>query len=200
MYYSNGNYEAFARPRKPAGVDQKSAYIVGGGLAGLAAAAFLVRDGHMAGERIHVFEELAIPGGALDGALNPDTGFIIRGGREMENHFECLWDLYHSIPSLEVEDASVLDEFYWLDKDDPNSSNCRLIYKNGQEVPDDGEFTLGKATAEIIKLVMTPEDALIGQSIEDFSQMSFLHLISGITGAQCLRLNGGIQPKKCVAM
>ncbi|CAH0417791.1 oleate hydratase [Periweissella ghanensis] len=173
MYYSNGNYEAFARPRKPAGVDQKSAYIVGGGLAGLAAAAFLVRDGHMAGERIHVFEELAIPGGALDGALNPDTGFIIRGGREMENHFECLWDLYHSIPSLEVEDASVLDEFYWLDKDDPNSSNCRLIYKNGQEVPDDGEFTLGKATAEIIKLVMTPEDALIGQSIEDFFSDEF---------------------------
>ena len=25
-----------------------------------------------------------------------------------------------SIPSLEVENASVLDEFYWLDKDDPS--------------------------------------------------------------------------------
>ena len=32
MYYSNGNYEAFARPRKPAGVDKKHAYIVGAGL------------------------------------------------------------------------------------------------------------------------------------------------------------------------
>jgi oleate hydratase len=36
MRYTNGNYEAFARPRKPKGVDDKSAYIVGGGLAGLA--------------------------------------------------------------------------------------------------------------------------------------------------------------------
>ncbi|WP_422120570.1 oleate hydratase [Lactococcus petauri] len=27
---------------------------------------------------------------------------MIRGGREMENHFECLWDLFHSIPSLVV--------------------------------------------------------------------------------------------------
>ena len=39
MYYSNGNYEAFARPEKPANVDQKSAYLVGSGLASLAAAA-----------------------------------------------------------------------------------------------------------------------------------------------------------------
>lgn len=28
MYYSNGNYEAFARPKKPAGVDKKNAYIL----------------------------------------------------------------------------------------------------------------------------------------------------------------------------
>ena len=34
MYYSNGNYEAFARPEKPEGVDRKSAYLVGGGLWG----------------------------------------------------------------------------------------------------------------------------------------------------------------------
>ena len=45
MYYSSGNYEAFARPRKPAGVDRKRAWFVGSGLASLAGAAFLVRDG-----------------------------------------------------------------------------------------------------------------------------------------------------------
>ena len=38
MYYSNGNYEAFARPLKPEGVDHKSAYIIGTGLAALTAA------------------------------------------------------------------------------------------------------------------------------------------------------------------
>ena len=44
MYYSSGNYEAFARPKKPEGVDGKSAYIVGSGLAALTAACYLVRD------------------------------------------------------------------------------------------------------------------------------------------------------------
>ena len=54
MYYSSGNYEAFARPKKPEGVDQKSAYIVGSGLAALTAACYLVRDGQMKGEHVHI--------------------------------------------------------------------------------------------------------------------------------------------------
>lgn len=123
MYRSNGNYEAFARPKKPENVDNKSAYLVGSGLASLAAAAFMVRDGQMKGENIHILEELPLAGGSLDGIYNPDRGFIIRGGREMENHFECLWDLFRSVPSLEVEDASVLDEFYWLNKEDLTIQN-----------------------------------------------------------------------------
>lgn len=55
MYYGSGTYEAFARPEKPEGVDKKSAYIIGTGLAGLSAAFYLVRDGQMKGEHIHLF-------------------------------------------------------------------------------------------------------------------------------------------------
>lgn len=85
MHYSAGNYEAFARPRKPAGVDDKTAWFVGAGLASMSGAAFLIRDGQMAGDRITIFEELDLPGGALDGIKEPKKGFVIRGGREMEN-------------------------------------------------------------------------------------------------------------------
>ena len=175
MRHTNGNYEAFARPRKPEGIDEKSAYIVGSGLAGLAAAAFLIRDGHMQGERIRILEELPVPGGSLDGKEVSPESFVTRGGREMENHFECLWDLFRSIPSLEVEDASVLDEFYWLDHDDPNSSNCRIICKRGERAADDGSFTLSKkAQKERVELFMTSEDALEGKRIEDvFSEEFF---------------------------
>ena len=88
MYYSNGNYEAFARPMPPKDADKKSAYLVGIGLASLAAAVFLIRDGGVDGKKIHIFEELAVPGGSMDGIWNPQRGFIIRGGREMEAHFE----------------------------------------------------------------------------------------------------------------
>lgn len=174
MYYSNGNYEAFARPRKPEGVDGKQAWIVGSGLAGLAAATFLIRDAQMPGGNIHIFEELPLAGGSLDGAERPDIGFITRGGREMENHFECLWDMYRSIPSLEIPGASYLDEYYWLDKDDPNSSNCRLIHDRGNRVPSDGDFTLSeKAQLEIVKLVTASEHTLEGKTIEDYFSEEF---------------------------
>ena len=124
IYYSNGNYEAFARPEKPEGVDDKSAYIVGSGLGALAAACFLVRDGQMKGENIHILEAMDIAGGACDGIFDPSRGYVMRGGREMENHFECLWDLFRSIPSIETPGVSVLDEYYWLNKHDPNYSLC----------------------------------------------------------------------------
>jgi len=72
IYYTNGNYEAFARPKKPQGVDEKSAYIVGSGLASLAAACFLVRDGQMPGDHIHILEAMDIAGGACDGIYDAD--------------------------------------------------------------------------------------------------------------------------------
>ena len=45
----------------------------------------------MKGENSHILEELPVAGGSLDGAKRPNAGFVVRGGREMENHFECLW-------------------------------------------------------------------------------------------------------------
>ena len=77
MYYSSGNYEAFARPKKPEGVDQKSAYIVGSGLAALTAACYLVRDGQMKGEHVHILEKGNLPGGACE--LADFTDEVVHG-------------------------------------------------------------------------------------------------------------------------
>ena len=175
MYYSNGNYEAFARPKKPQDVENKSAYLVGSGLASLSAALFLVRDAQMPGERIHILEELELPGGSLDGILDNTRGYIMRGGREMENHFECLWDLFRSVPSLEVKDASVLAEFYWLNKEDPNFSKMRATMNRGKSAHTDGKFTLtDKAAEEIARLFLTSEEELNDKRISDvFSEEFF---------------------------
>lgn len=168
MYYSNGNYEAFARPLKPAGVDEKSAYLIGAGLASLSAACFLIRDGQMKGENIHIIEELDITGGACDGINHSEKGFIIRGGREMENHFECLWDLFRSIPSIETEGVSVLDEYYWLNKEDPNYSLMRATVNRGEDAHTDGKFGLSqKASMELVKLFMARNEDLYDKKISD---------------------------------
>ena len=168
MYYSSGNYEAFARPQKPQGVDEKAAYLIGSGLAALAAACYLVRDGQMAGERIHILEKDPIPGGACDGYQYTDIGNVMRGGREMDNHFECMWDLFRSIPSIETEGVSVLDEYYWLNKADPNYSLCRATEKQGQDAHTDKKFGLSdKAAMEIMKLFFTPDEELYNKRIDE---------------------------------
>lgn len=168
IYYTNGNYEAFARPEKPAGIEEKSAYLVGSGLASLAAACFLVRDAQMPGKNIHILEAMDIAGGACDGIDDPTRGYVMRGGREMEDHFECLWDLFHSIPSLEVPGASVLDEYYWLNKHDPNYSLCRATEHRGEDAHTAGKFGLSqKGSMEIMKLFFTKDEDLYDKSIED---------------------------------
>lgn len=168
IYYTNGNYEAFARPEKPAGIEEKSAYLVGSGLASLAAACFLVRDAQMPGKNIHILEAMDIAGGACDGIDDPTRGYVMRGGREMEEHFECLWDLFHSIPSLEIPGASVLDEYYWLNKHDPNYSLCRATEHRGEDAHTDGKFRLSqKGSMEIMKLFFTKDEDLYDKTIED---------------------------------
>ena len=169
MYYSNGNYEAFARPKKPEGVDDKNAYIIGTGLAALTAACYLVRDAQMPGSHIHVFEKDAVPGGACDGANIPGVGYVMRGGREMDNHFEVMWDMFRSIPSIETEGVSVLDEYYWLNKEDPNFSLCRSTKARGVDAGTNGKFNLSdKASMEIMKLFFTPNEELYGKKISDY--------------------------------
>ena len=169
MYYSSGNYEAFARPKKPEGIDHKSAYIIGTGLAALSAACYLVRDAQMPGSHIHILEKDPVAGGACDGANIPGVGYVMRGGREMDNHFEVMWDLLRSIPSIEDPSVTVLDEYYWLNKEDPNFSLCRATEKRGQDAHTDGKFGLSdKAAMEIMRLFFTPDEDLYDKPITDF--------------------------------
>ena len=169
MYYSAGTYESFAHPEKPKDVDKKSAYIIGTGLAGLTAAFYLVRDGQMKGEKVHILEKDSIPGGACDGYKYDNLGYVMRGGREMDNHFECMWDLFRSIPSIETEGVSVLDEYYWLNKKDPNYSLMRATVNRGEDAHTDKKFGLSdKGAMEILKLFFTPNEELYDKKITDF--------------------------------
>ena len=173
MYYASGNYEAFVHPRKPKDVDNKSAYIIGAGLAGLATATYLVRDGQMKPENIHILESSKISGGACDGNKQVH-GYFMRGGREMDNHFECMWDLYKDIPSYEDPSQTVLDYYYYLNKDDPNSSKCRATINCGQNAQTGDKFTLDDvAQNELLKLFLTKEELLEDKKISDFFSEHF---------------------------
>ena len=174
MYYSSGTYEAFAHPEKPEGVEKKSAYIIGTGLAGLTAAFYLVRDGQVPGNHIHLLEKLELAGGSCDGYKDVHKGFYMRGGREMDNHFEIMWDVFRDVPSIETPNVSVLDEYYWLNKHDPNYSLCRATVNKGEDAHTDKLFKLDKDSAiALSQLFITPEADLEDKKISDVLPESF---------------------------
>jgi oleate hydratase len=117
---------------------------------------------------VHILEKDPIPGGACDGYLYENLGYVMRGGREMDNHFECMWDLFRSVPSIETEGVSVLDEYYWLNKRDPNYSLMRATVECGKDAHTDKKFGLSdKGAMEIMALFFTPDEALYDKRIDE---------------------------------
>ena len=170
----NGDYDRLVNSRKPKRIENKRAYIVGTGIAGLSAAGFLIKDAKMDPSKITFLEKDDIAGGALDGKLINELGYVARGGRETGHHFECLWDLFSVVPSKEDPNMSVLDDLYYTNLDDPNYSNCRIT-KNQGERYDNAKFNLSKdVIKEILHLVATPDKELEGVSVEEVFSEEFL--------------------------
>jgi len=104
------------------------AYLVGAGIASLSAAALLIRDAGVDGRRIHVLEESALPGGALDGKGDAQSGYVTRGGRMLtEETYVCLWDVLQAIPSLDRPGSSVKDDCWAFNAEHVSHARARLI-------------------------------------------------------------------------
>jgi oleate hydratase len=150
-------------------------YIVGSGIAGMSAAYYFIRDGHVPAENITFLEQLHVEGGSLDGAGNAKDGYVIRGGREMDMTYENLWDMFQDIPALEMPAPyTVLDEYRLINDNDSNYSKARLIHNLG-EIKDFSKFGLAKKDQlAIIKLLLKKKEELDDLTIEDYFSESFL--------------------------
>ena len=128
----------------------------------------------MPGNHIHLLEKLELAGGSCDGYKDVHKGFYMRGGREMDNHFEIMWDVFRDVPSIETPNVSVLDEYYWLNKHDPNYSLCRATVNKGEDAHTDKLFKLDKDSAMALsQLFITPEADLEEKKISDVLPKSF---------------------------
>nr|WP_092069219.1 oleate hydratase [Dendrosporobacter quercicolus]NSL47399.1 oleate hydratase [Dendrosporobacter quercicolus DSM 1736]SDL88042.1 oleate hydratase [Dendrosporobacter quercicolus] len=167
-----GNYQKIT-PKAPANISARRAYLIGGGIASLSAAAFLLRDAHMPGKNIHILELLAAAGGSMDGFGTAETGYTARGGREIEEHFECFMELFSFIPSLNNPTRSVLDEFRELNLEEPIESHCRLVHNQGQKA-DFSSLELSRGNAmELAKLHLLTEEKLGATTIEQYFSPNF---------------------------
>jgi oleate hydratase len=131
------------------------AHFVGSGIGSLAAAAFMIRDGKIPGEHISIYEAMSVLGGALDGAGNAIDGYRLRGGRMLtSDNYECVWDLFKTIPSLENPQVSVFEETMAFNKQHVPHAQARLVDRNCHKTD---VTTMGFSMADRLELVKITE-------------------------------------------
>lgn len=151
-----------------------SAFLVGGGIGSLAAAAFMVRDGGMPGERITIFEAGPVAGGSLDGGGDPDGGYVLRGGRMLTtDNYECTWDLFKTIPSLGEPLTTVFDETLAFNEKHRSHAMARLVDRRRAKVPVHSMGFSMPDRLELLKLSMADEGAMGASPITDWLSPAF---------------------------
>ena len=150
---------------KSADNDAAKVYLVGGGIAAMASAVFMIRDGDIPGCNITIIEELDKIGGSLDGAGSAAHGYVLRGGRMLERKYLCTWELFSSIPTLD-ESQTVTQEIFAWNETMKTSSKSRLVRDGHRETAP--EFGLSeKHILTIERLAIEPEAMLGRTSIQD---------------------------------
>ncbi len=150
------------------------AYLVGSGIGSLAAAAFMIRDGGIAGENILMFERESALGGSLDAAGDSSTGYSMRGGRMLtSDNYECTWDLFKSVPSLQHPEKSVYQETMEFNREFKSDSHARLVTRERAIVPGNSMGFSMHDREELLALYHNDEGALGRSRITDWMSPAF---------------------------
>jgi oleate hydratase len=150
------------------------AYLVGGGIGTLAAAAFMIRDGGLPASNICILDAAPVMGGSLDGAGDPVRGYLMRGGRMMTfDNYECTWDLFRSIPSLHNEGQSVFEETVEFNRKYKSHSMARLVDRQRAKIPVKSMGFSMQDRHELLKLTKAREEDLAGSCITDWFSPPF---------------------------
>ena len=89
--------------------EKSKAYLAGGGIGSLAAAAIIIRDGNRTGEHISLLQATPMMGGNLDGAGDLAGGYSAAVMLTTDN-YKCTGDRYKSILLLHNKSTTVFDK------------------------------------------------------------------------------------------
>lgn len=162
------------RAHKPEGIEERKAHIIGGGIAGLASAVFLIDDCYVPGENVTIYDQLALMGGSMDGAKIGEGKYTCRGERELEPYMECLWYLGNKIPSLYTPGRTITEETVEVNKADRIDAKARILVKQGQVWDGITKFKMSPALAQKMGQMLTmPEEEMNDITIEEFFGPTF---------------------------
>ena len=148
-------------------------YFVGSGIASLAGAAYLIRDGKVSGHDIVVFEESKELGGSLDAHGTPATGYFMSGSRMFEHKYNATFDLFSFIPSLSDPNISVKEETDRAEKDSLWHNKARLVNRHGEVINFHELGFSERDRIDLVALMAKSEHALDSKRITDCFEHHF---------------------------
>jgi oleate hydratase len=151
--------------------DARNAYLVGGGIASLASAVYLVRSGQIPGPNIHILEEAKL-GGALDAGGSNTEGYSMRGSRMFGAAYVLMHELLSHIPSLDDPAKSVTQDTLEFTESVPWNDQARLV-ENGKIVDATSFGFDDKDRVDLLELMLRDEDALGSRRIDQCFQPHF---------------------------
>lgn len=157
------------RAHKPEGIENRKAYIVGGGVAGLATAVFLIDDCYVPGENVTIYDQLPLMGGSMDGAKIGDGKYTCRGERELEPYMECFWYLGNKIPSLYTPGRTITEETVDVNKADRIYAHSRILHQQGKVWEGIKDYHMSQALSKkLMEMIAMPEEQMDGLTIEEY--------------------------------
>lgn len=149
------------------------AHIVGGGFGGLAAAALLIRNAHVPGEDITIYDANDRMGGGFFLGGSAESGYNLPGSI-FDREYRCTFELLAAIPSASNPAISVKDEFFSFNERHPFRDRVLVIDRNGATVQHSPHFGLSlRDRFALARLALTPEAWLDGRRIEEFFAPQF---------------------------
>jgi oleate hydratase len=148
------------------------AHIVGGGFAGLAAAALLIRNARVPGPDITIYEAQDKLGGGffLDG--NAVDGYNLPGS-VFDKHFRCAFELLGGIGTVRYPNISVREQFFTFNKEHPFDDQTHIVDRDLRALREKRYGLTWGEGFRLAKLSLSSEASLDGKRIEEFFPAHF---------------------------
>jgi oleate hydratase len=159
------------------------AWLVGSGIASLAAAVHLIKDAKVPAPNVHILDLHTGTGGGIKSCGNADSGYVLYAGCLPYFHDKCVEDLLSRVPSVNAPDKSILDIIRDFERDEvpqPHRTATTRILKRGNsgltkvDARDLHIFHIGsQQRLELLKIMLESERSLDGRRIQEFFDETF---------------------------
>lgn len=164
-----------AQTREP---KETQAWLIGGGIASLAAAVHLIQKAKVPAPQIHILDVHKASGGAMEEVSgNLEDGYVLHTGAQLYFHEQCVEDLLRMVPSLDDPEKSVLQSINDRELQSPtNKPRTRALRldEEGRLKADTHRMHIGiKLRMAVVAFLLDHERASDSRQIKEVFEESF---------------------------